>query len=72
MLAKMRVVQHNVRQTLKPEVLLWMSLIMLLVGNFASTTLSFGMAGGIVALLGIVVMVTGLVLMGDLNRDEAE
>ncbi|TKW60406.1 MAG: hypothetical protein DI628_05680 [Blastochloris viridis] len=72
MLVKLRDVQHNVRQNVKPENLLWTSLGMLLLGNFASTTLDFGAVGGVVALLGIVVMVTGLVLMGDLSRDDIE
>lgn len=72
MLVKLRDVQQNVRQNVKPESLLWTSLGMLLLGNFASTTLDFGAIGGIVALMGIVVMVTGLVLIGDVTREDME
>ncbi len=72
MLVKLRDVQHNVRQNVKPESLLWTSLGMILLGNFASTTLDFSTVGGVVALLGIVVMVTGLVLIGDLSREDLD
>ena len=72
MLVKLRDVQNNVRQNVKPESLLWTSMGMLLLGNFASTTLQFAAFGGVVALLGIVVMVTGLVLMGDLSREDLD
>lgn len=72
MLVKLRDVQHNVRENVKPESLLWASLGMLLGGNVASTTLDFGMVGGVVALLGIVVMVVGLVLIGDVTREDFE
>ncbi len=72
MLVKLRDVQNNVRQNVKPESLLWTSMGMLLLGNFTSTTLDFGMTGGVVALMGIVVMITGLVLMGDLTREDLE
>lgn len=72
MLVKLRDVQNNVRENVKPESLLWTSIGMLLLGNFASTALDFATVGGVVALLGIVVMVAGLVLMGDLNREDFE
>lgn len=72
MLVKLRDVQHNVRQNVKPESLLWTSMGMILFGNFASTTLDFGTVGGVVALLGIVVMITGLVLIGDLSREDLD